>query len=654
MKKPADKPAAGAKQEPIRNVVIGTAGHIDHGKTALIEKLSGINADRLPEERERGMTIDLGFARYRLRTGERVGIIDVPGHERFIKNMVAGATGIDLVLLVVAADDGVMPQTREHLEIMRLLGLKHGIVVVTKMDLVGEDLRELAIEDVRETVAGTFLEDAPIVGVSSVTGEGLDRLVDVLEEAVCRIQPRSTEGVFRMPIQRVFSSRGFGTVLTGVPVSGSAEIGDTVEVLPPGKTGRIRGIQAYAAATERAQAGQSSALNVADIDYKEVRRGMVVATPGHFSFSTMLEARLHFLRGNPRPLEHLTEIRFHCGTAEVLGVVHLLERKSLAPGESGLIQIRLEEPVVTVPGDRFILRLHSPMITMGGGEIIDLSRWRLKHGKGFVIDKVREKEKALGSPTQLVLNAVDDRGFDAIPEREVARGRGLPPETIQEIVEELLEQGALLRASRPGMVISREQFETASTRARDAAREFFEKHPRRLLMEKPVLRQAIPGHDLFFQDLLNSLHRAGELETVRGEYLKWSFHAPRLTEEEARFRKRLEAAIRETPFSPPRVEEVAGEENFDTAAASAIAELLVEEGEILKLAEDVYLHREAIAEARRRLGEFLEKEGAMTASQARSVLGSSRKYVIPLLELLDREGFTIRRGDLRELRKGAG
>ncbi len=650
MKRTRDQ--AAVDDSPIHNIVIGTAGHIDHGKTALIERLTGIDADRLPEEKERGMTIDLGFARLRLRTGRRVGIVDVPGHERFIKNMVAGATGIDLVLLVVAADDGVMPQTREHLEIMKLLGLRHGIIVVTKIDLVPDDLRELAIEDVRETVEGTFLEDAPIQPVSSVTGEGIDELVDRVHECVNRIEPRSAEGVFRMPIQRVFSSKGFGTVLTGIPVSGQTKVGDTIEVLPLEQSGRIRGIHAYMSVAEVARAGQSSALNVTDVDYRAVHRGMVVAAPAQFRHSKMLEARLHYLAGNQRPLRQRTRIRVHVGTAEVLGVVYLLEDRLLEPGASGLVQLRLDEPVVAVPGDRFIVRLHSPMVTIGGGEILDLSRWRLKSGKRYVIDQLHRKESALSSPSQVVLNAIEERGFDAVPEASAGEGRGFRPEKVREIIAELLEAGSLRRASRAGHVISTRRFEEAREAALAAARKFFDDHPRRLLMEKTVLRQAIRGHDVFFNDLLEELRARGELE-VRGEVLQWEFHKPRLSEREASFRDALLEAMRSSLFAPPRVEEVAEKESFPVRDAHAISELLLEEGALVKLTDEILLHGEALGEARRLLREHLESEGTMTASQAKNWLGSSRKYVIPLLELLDREGFTIRRGDVRELRKRA-
>ena len=636
--------------ETIHNVVIGTAGHIDHGKTTLVEKLTGINPDRLPEEKERGMTIDLGFSRFALPSGQRVGIVDVPGHERFVKNMVAGATGIDAVLLVVAADDGVMPQTREHLEIMGLLDLRHGLIALTKIDLVDRDLRDLVVEDVRQTVKGTFLEKASIVPVSSATGEGINGLRAELSRLASSIEPREATGVFRMPIQRVFSAKGFGTVVTGIPVSGRAAIGDTLEVVPLGATGRVRGIHAYGEATDLSRAGHSSALNLSDLDYKEVHRGMVLAQPDYFQATSMVEARFHHLKRALRPLQHLSEIRFHTGTAEILGRIHLLEQKTLAPGESALVQFRLEEPVVVAPGDRFVARLHSPMETLGGGEVLDSSRHRLKSGKSFVIEGLLKKEEALSSRRLQIVNALSAGGFTVVSEKDVAMASGMSQEEARTLVAELAAESTLVPSSRGGLWMLRARFDEAIARSRKEAESFFAKNPRRLLMERVHLRGALKAHDAFFQDLLAALDRDGIARTVRGEFLEWTGHKPRLSPKEQSARDELVKALGASPLMPPSPREAAQARGIDDATARAVTELLVEEGEIVKIAEDVYFHRDALEEARRRLRQLLEKEGSMTASSAKTVLASSRKYVIPLLEHFDREGFTMRHGDVRQLR----
>ncbi len=636
--------------ESIRNVVIGTAGHIDHGKTTLVEKLTGINPDRLPEEKARGMTIDLGFSRFRLPDGMRVGVIDVPGHERFVKNMVAGATGIDLVLLVVAADDGVMPQTREHLEIMTLLEMKHGIVAVTKIDLVEPDLRDLVVEDVRGTVKGTFLEGVKIVPVSSQTGEGLDELRGGLHALIAGIKPRDAGGVFRMPIQRVFSSKGFGTVLTGVPISGQVALGDSLEVVPLGRNGRVRGIHAYGEATDLARAGHSSAINVTDIDYKDVHRGMVLAQPGYFEGTLMVEARFHYLHRRTRPLPHLSAIRFHTGTAEILGRIHLLEGKRVDPGENVLVQFRFDEPAVVAPGDRYVVRLHSPMETIGGGEVLDRSRWRLKSGKAFVLDGLRRKEQAVGSRKDSLLNLFAESGFGALSDKDLAVRSGLPREEAMAMIQEILAAGDILPASRPGFFISRDRLHEAKIRASALAEEFFRANPRRLLMEKTYLRGRLNAHEVFFHDLLAALESEKIVIPVRGEHLRWADHRPRLGPRESQVRDRLLAALRSAPLSPPSPEDVAQADGLDLDLARSMTRLLIEEGEAVEVAENVILSRDAIEEARRLLREHIEKEGALTASHAKTLLGSSRKYIIPLLEHFDREGFTLRRGDVRVLR----
>ncbi|MCY3023351.1 MAG: selenocysteine-specific translation elongation factor, partial [Planctomycetota bacterium] len=359
----------------IFNVVIGTAGHIDHGKSTLVQALTGIHPDRLKEEQERGITIDLGFAPLELAGGLRVGIIDVPGHERFIKNMVAGATGVDFVMLVVAADDGVMAQTREHLQIVQLLGVRDGLIVITKKDLVEADYLELVVEDVKALVAGTALADKPVVTVSSKTGEGIPGLKALLNTALSKLARRPSSGPFRMPIQRVFAKEGFGTVVTGVPLSGQVAIGDTLEVLPPGYQGRVKGLHAYQHPITRGQAGHSTAVNLhgPDIDKQDVRRGMVVATPGIFRPCSLVTAHLTPLAGTPWPLTHRAPVRFHAGTAEIQGRVLLLEGDQLPAGTDGWVQVQLAEPTVAAPGDRFILRHQTPMLTLGGGVVLDVA-----------------------------------------------------------------------------------------------------------------------------------------------------------------------------------------------------------------------------------------------------------------------------------------
>ncbi|MGD0090332.1 MAG: selenocysteine-specific translation elongation factor, partial [Planctomycetota bacterium] len=389
--------------EHIFNVVLGTAGHIDHGKSTLVQALTGIHPDRLKEEQERGITIDLGFAPLELSNGLCAGIIDVPGHERFIKNMVAGATGIDFVMLVVAADDGVMAQTREHLQIIQLLGVRDGLTVITKKDLVEPDYLALVLEDVKALEAGSFLESRPVVIVSCKTGEGIAELKALLEAALAQVRRRAASGPFRMPIQRVFAKEGFGTVVTGVPLSGQVAIGDTLEVLPPGHQGRVKGLHAYNHPITHGQAGHSTAVNLhgPQIDKQELTRGMVVVTPGVFLPCRLVTARLTHLPGLPRPLKHRAPVRFHAGTAEVQGKVLLLEGDLMAPGTSGWIQVLLAEPVVLAPGDRFILRHQTPMVTLGGGEVLDVAPHKRKRAQPAVFAELQQRLDCLNEPAAL-------------------------------------------------------------------------------------------------------------------------------------------------------------------------------------------------------------------------------------------------------------
>ncbi|MBN1441140.1 MAG: selenocysteine-specific translation elongation factor [Planctomycetes bacterium] len=645
------RPAATMKNnlESICNIVLGTAGHIDHGKSSLVKRLTGIDPDRLPEEKERGLTIDLGFASFLLPDGRRVGIVDVPGHERLIKNMVAGATGIDLVLLVVAADDGVMPQTREHLTIMEVLGLEHGVVAITKIDLVDDDLRQLVREEIREALAPTFLRAAPIAEVSSLSGEGFDELRRTLVGAIGRVRPRETGGLFRMPVQRVFSLKGFGTVLTGIPVSGSVGIGDVLEVVPLGQKGRVRGIQAYQETTDIARAGHSTAINLTDVDYRAVHRGMVLGEPGYFAASKMYEARLSYLPRRRRPLLHQSSIRLHVGTAEALGRVFLLEKKALEPGEESFVQLRLEEPVAAAPGDRFVLRLHSPMETIGGGEILSASRWRLKTGKEHILSSLRAKEEALGDAVKRILGIIEDAGYETVAERDLPVQAGRPPGEVREHLERLLEDGHVIRSQRAGQVVSARRLADAARAAGGIAARFFEEQPRRLFMETAHLRQSLHCGELFLQELLARLEAEGIVAAVDKGRVRWRDLGPRIDEEDELRCAQIIDRLRGS-FTPPSPAEMAEASGWPPEPTAELFDLLAERGDLQKIAESIYFHAETIAESRRRLREHLEREGSMTAADARNLLETTRKYIIPLLEQLDREGLTYRKGDLRMLR----
>lgn len=637
--------------DPIYNVVIGTAGHIDHGKSSLVRHLTGVDPDRLPEERDRGLTIDLGFAPMELASGERVGIIDVPGHERFIKNMVAGASGIDLVLLLVAADDSVMPQTREHLDIMTLLGVERGMLVINKVDLVEEEMVELVAEELEELVEGTFLEGAPVFRVSALSGDGIPEFREALEAAILEIPRHTTDGVFRMPIQRVFSAKGHGTVVTGIPVSGEVRAGDRVEVLPLGSEARVRSLQAYQVPVDVARAGHSTAINLSDVDYREVHRGMIVGSPGYFRATDMIEAKVRVLDGVRAPLLHQMAIRFHTGTVEAVGKLYLLEGKSIGAGEETFAQFRLEEPIVVSPGDRYVFRQQSPMVTLGGGEILDRSAWRLKSGKEYVIELLRQKEAALGSNLDFVRSLLSESHVKVLVKSEMAARASLGDEELASILSELESSGEITPARQHGTWLCRDGIEAGRKRVLSALDDCYREASHRVYVPKLEVRNRVRLDEAFFEELMVRLSADGALELHRGGKLSLPGREIELAPDEKSAYDLLVSIFREKLFTPPRLEEIAAAQpgSISTGLLERMQVLLIDQEELLSVSTDIVLHASAIEEARTRLRSLFEEKGEFTAAEAKDALGTSRKFAIPLLEYFDRVKLTRRVGDKREL-----
>ncbi len=426
-----------------KHLIIGTAGHVDHGKTSLIRALTGTDPDRLKEEKERGMTIDIGFASFRLPSGRQAGVVDVPGHERFLKNMLAGASGVDLLLLVVAADEGVMPQTVEHLDIMRLLEAQKGIIALTKSDMVEPDWLELVTEDIRAAVQGTFLADAPIIPVSSATGEGLKDLALTIDRMTEEVEQRDTSAPFRLPVDRVFTMPGFGTIVTGTLVAGTIRLESPAVVLPQGRETRIRQIQRHGKKEEQAEAGSRVAVNLAGVDLEEVARGDVVCQPGRYQATRILDARIVMLPNAPRPLQNRARIRFYLGTAEVLGRAVILDGETLQPGQEGLAQFRLETPVVAARKDRFVIRSYSPMNTLGGGIVLDANPERHRRQDERVLERLKTAEK--GDPAELVEQALAAARLAPLTPEEIAGKTGLPQGEVSSLLESLAGEGRAFR-----------------------------------------------------------------------------------------------------------------------------------------------------------------------------------------------------------------
>ncbi|QDU67021.1 selenocysteine-specific translation elongation factor [Engelhardtia mirabilis] len=630
----------------IQPVVVGTAGHIDHGKSTLVRALTGIDPDRLKEERERGLTIDLGFANFALADGRRVGIVDVPGHERFVRNMVAGATGVDLVVLVVAADDGVMPQTREHLAIMEMLGLERGLVALTKIDAVDPELAEMAAEEVGEFLAGTFLADAPVMPVSGVTGAGLEEFREALTALCLEAPTRSAGGVFRMPVQRVFSAKGFGTVTTGIPVSGTVEPGDEVEVLPLGRRSKVRGTQAYGQTAARVRAGHSSALNLSDIEHGSVRRGDVVATPGYFRAADMFAVRIRALRDLPRPIKDRTLVRFHTGTADPHGELVLLDASELRPGAEVLAQVRLSEPIVAAAGDRFVLRLLSPERTLGGGVVLESTEHRLKRDRPEVLSQLASAEKSLDSPAARALAVMERRGPKAASLEELAAELQQPRAEVQVLVEELREQGLVLALGRADRFAAVGAVEDALAQLEIHAKGFYADHPLRLDVGAGDLRARTGWAKGELEPLLERAAQVGRAEH-RGAGA-WRFDAVRPADP-AGLGAELEAVhskLRAGAHRPPAPDELGG----DAARTTALLDRLVDEGRAVRVGPEFYFDRGAFDAAVTAVKENCAANGSLDIPKLRERLDTTRKWVIPLLEYLDGIGVTMRQGSHRVLR----
>ena len=629
------------------HVIVGTAGHIDHGKTSLVKALTGVDADRLKEEKERGITIDLGFASLALDDRTTIGFVDVPGHERFVKNMLAGAGGIDAVMLVIAADEAVMPQTREHLDICSLLRVKRGITVLTKIDATDPELVDLAEIEVREYLRGSFLQDAPVLRVSSVTGAGIEALTTELRRFADEIPARDPSLLFRLPVDRSFTMKGFGTVVSGTLAGGRIQRDQEVEVLPPGRIARVRGIQVHGGAVEEAVAGQRTALNLQRVEVDDVQRGMVLVPPGAFRPTTMMDVELQLLASAPAPLLRRKRVRVHIGTAEVMAQAVLLGQEKLEPGGTAFAQLRLEQPAFALPGDRFIVRQYSPMVTIGGGEVLDALPPRHRPKDVSVVGYLRRLAGA--TVAERVAALVETAGESAMEVSELVARTGLPPERIAAVVASLVTAGSLTRLSDPPLVVASAAAceSAAAAMVREVAR-FHEAQPLLKGMSREDLRsRAAPGASpALFRGVLEHLVASGRLATEQ-DVVRAPDRVVTLDADEARTRERLAARFREARLQSPATDDVLGELGIERGRARRILQLLVDEGVLVKVADEVFVDRGAltalIADVRARKG-VSDRFGV---SEFKELTGLSRKHAMPLLEYLDSQRVTRRVGDAR-------
>lgn len=638
------------------DIIVGTAGHIDHGKTALVKALTGVDADRLPEEKKRGITIDLGFAE--LDLGDvTIGFVDVPGHEKFVKNMLAGASGIDLVFLVIAADEGVMPQTREHFEICRLLETTNGVVVLTKKDLVDEEFLDLVRLDVAELVKDSFLENSPIVAVSSKNGEGIDDLKSALRDVAQKIPKRQNNFIPRLPIDRTFSIKGFGAVVTGTLATGEIEEGTEMELLPVGKMVRVRGIQTHGKDVGTAFAGQRTAVNLGGIDKDEIERGMVLTIPDALRSTQIIDAQIEVLETSKRPLKTRQRVRVHLGTVEALARIEVLDKtREIAPGETGLIQIRLEKPIVAVPGERFIVRQYSPQVTIAGGRILDaLAKKHLRNGfpetRKYLSDLIKaDKADDSAARLRLFLETALESGLSF---RGLKEKTGWKEGFLKGVISENIEKQSIIDCD--GIYVARTPFDNLKSRIMEGLEKFHALDPLAPGMLRETLRMSTSAKIPLevFKHAIIYLEK-GKKVVSTSDIVKAASHSQDLSDEEKQIKKKLTEIYLSSHLQVPTLkssleDSVAGS-TLPESKARKIFQMIVNSGKIIKVDDEFYFAKDAIDALVAKVRIFAERETEdrlIGVPEFKELSGVSRKYAIPLLEYLDGEKITKRSGNKR-------
>ena len=631
----------------MKSIIVGTAGHIDHGKTALVKALTGIDADRLQEEKRRGITIDLGFAHMELPTanGEilRLGFVDVPGHERFVRNMLAGVGGIDLVLLVIAADESIKPQTREHFDILQLIGVQRGITVLTKSDAVDSETLDVVRMEVEEFLRGTFLESptAPIVAVSSITGAGLLELKRTITDAAAEITQRDSHALARLPIDRVFTMKGFGTVVTGTLISGEIRREEELEVFPTGRRVRVRGVQVHGQAAESAVAGQRTALNLAGASVEDLARGMTLAPAATFSATRRIDVQLRLLASAPRPLEHRVRIHFHAHAMETVAELKLHGQMQIAPGESAFARITLPEPTLLLPGDRFIIQQFSPVVTIGGGVVLDAAPMKRTAG---LPDLLRLLSKA--NEEEIIQARIMRQGTTGITTAKLVSETSWTREKIGKLVAKALTQGSVVRMGDTyvqGLAV-----ETLKSTLVDRTAQFHKQNPLVGGIGREQLREQVKVPNEIFAAVLDALVRARKLG-IEGDIVRLPGRGVVMKDDEAESKKKIEDAFFSAGLKVPALPEVLAGLKLDKDRAQKIVTLLLREKALVKISDGLVFHRAALEELRRLILARKTKSSKIDVAQFKELTGVSRKYAIPLLEYLDRERITRRVGDMREI-----
>lgn len=635
----------------MKHFVLGTAGHVDHGKTALIKALTGVDTDRLKEEKQRGITIELGFASLTLPSGQTLGIVDVPGHEKFIKHMVSGAAGIDVVLLVIAADEGIMPQTKEHLHICSLLGISQGIIALTKTDLVDHDWLVLVQSEINDFVKGSFLESAPVIPVSAVKQEGLSELIQALDTTIGKIAEKTDDGIFRLPVDRVFTMKGFGTIVTGTLVSDFIKTGEEVQILPENISARIRGIQVHNQPVEEAWTGQRTAINLQGIEKTLVERGNVLVRPRSVRPTQRLDVFVEYLPSNTKNLKNRSLVRLHTGTSEIISRIILLEQDELAPGQKGFAQLVLSEKDVVVAGDHYVLRSYSPVTTIGGGQVIDpLPKKHKRLNRKINEDLILLQKGTLPEKISVML---ERNGFTGINLQNMAFRLGIKARKIKDTLDVLFSgRAAFLLDSDDTTVISARFFNQLEEIIVGNIAEYHKKNPLKEGMPKEELKGSLAGEvaPKLFNMVLNSLNKKGGIVSDK-ETVRSTKHQVELAGDLDSLRREIDGIYRESGLTPPSLTEVINKFGDRKNKARSIIDLMLKEGDLIKINEELCFSGECLNELRNNYKAMLIKESKATPASFKDLTGLSRKYIIPLMEYFDMDKLTVRVGDHRVLRE---
>ena len=641
----------------MREIILGTAGHVDHGKTSLIRALTGIETDRLTEEKQRGITIELGFAYLDLPCGHRLGIVDVPGHEKFIRNMVAGAAGMDMVAFIIAADEGIMPQTREHFDICRLLGVQDGLIILTKKDMVEPEWLEMVEEEIRDFFKDSFLEEAPVIAVSSTTGENIDKVKEILDAKVKAINFQEEFGPFRLAVDRVFTMKGFGTVITGTSLSGRINLGDDLMFYPGKLLAKIRGIQVHGLERDVVEAGHRTAINLQGIEKEEIKRGDLAATPGSMVPSTLLDADLHYLAGNAKKLKNRTQVRVHVGTREIVGRVVIMEDDVILPGQDSAVQIILQEPAAVWPGDRFVLRSYSPLATIGGGVIFNNAPPKRKR----TVARDRKRNQAIfsiykgDSLEEKMLLYLEESGLTGITAEQLATRLGVFGKKLKKQLQLTISTGKILVIESDSQrLVAAPVVEQLGRNIIKLLTVYHQENPLKSGLAREELRSRLKPHvdAKLFLYTINSLTKK-DLITQEGADIRLSSHEVTLQMDEQEMQEKIGTLYKEAGLRPPNFKDVlATFDEFSEQQISQIFDLLLQKSTLIRINESLYFHAAELEILGEKIKDFITEQGDIDAPRFKTLTGLSRKFSIPLLEYFDKIKLTIRVADKRILRKG--